>query len=358
MIDASGYFPGGEEGHMNSEIWQRLLLLESRDAVDRTYRKIHDRDLNARRSKEISAAARQAREFFRNAASADFSVKPLLAFYGVASLSRSLALILRVEGGEEGLARGHGLETVGWPKTLSGQVSTSLAAIGALSVRTCDGLFTDLVRHTRNRVCFHVRSSAVDWRADCEIPPAGIEVRLVDLLERLPDLHADAPALGLVKRCAGVHEMTFSTKDGFLAKLVAEDFETFRESYEQSGYHVSIADKIAELTASAELIGQEFPQFIHAYVQKTFGSIPRLLIAERFADKACYSQLGVTYLMSYFLGMLCRYFPTHWISLIQGEKGDAYWPILNRAQHYVEQAYPELVIELLQDIMDHGLKSG
>jgi hypothetical protein len=342
---------------MNSEIWQRLLLLESRDAVDRTYLKIHGRQLNARRSKEVSAAARQAREFFRNAASADFSVKPLLTFYGVASLSRSLTLILRTEGGEEGLSRGHGLETVGWPKTLSGQVSTSLAALGDLRVRTCDGLFTDLVRQTRNRLCFHVRSSAVDWRVEYDIPPAGIEVRLLDLLERLPDLHMDASALGMTKRCADVHDMTFSPEDGVWAKLVAEDFEPFREGYEQAGYHVSIADKTAELTGSAELFAKEFPQFIHAYVQKTFGSIPRLLIAERFIDKACYSQLGVTYLMSYFLGMLCRYFPTHWISLIQGEKGDAHWPILNRAQYYVEQAYPELVIELLQDIMEQGLTS-
>lgn len=342
---------------MKEEIWQRLLLLESRDAVDRAYSRIHGRALNARRSKEIGAAARQGREFFRNAVSADFSVKPLLTFYGVASLSRSLTLILRLEGGEEGLARGHGLETVGWPKTLSGPVSTSLAALGDLSVRTCEGLFSDLIHHTRNRVCFHVRSSAVDWRADCDIPPAGIEVRLVDLLERLPDLQTGASSLGLVRRCAGVHDMTFSVEDGFWAKLVAEEFETFSASYEQTGYNVSIAEKSAELTASAELIGKEFPQFIHAYVQKTFGSIPRLLLAERFASKACYSQLGVTYLMSYFLGMLCRYFPTHWISLIQGEKGDAYWPILNRAQHYVEQAYPELVIELLQDIIEQGLTS-
>lgn len=342
---------------MNSEVWQRLLLLEGRDSVDRSYHRIHNRRLNARRSKEISAAARQAREFFRNAANADFSVKPLLTFYGVASLSRSLTLILRSENGEEGLARGHGLETVQWPMTLSGPVSTSLAALGSLRIRTCDGLFTDLARHTRNRLCFHIRSTAVDWRIAYDPLPPGHEVSLLDLLERLPDLQADLSILGVTKRYASVHDLTYSQEAGFSAKVVAEDFESFRKSYEKAGYLVTIADKVATLNGSAELLCNQTPQFIHTYVQKTFGSIPHLCIADRFAENICHSQVGATYLMSFYLGMLCRYFPTHWISLIHGEKGDALWPVLNRAQHYVEQAFPELVIELLQDVLDHGLTS-
>jgi hypothetical protein len=46
----------------------------------------------------------QAREFFRNSDAAANSVKPLLTFYGVASLVRALTLLLRRDGGEECLA--------------------------------------------------------------------------------------------------------------------------------------------------------------------------------------------------------------------------------------------------------------
>jgi hypothetical protein len=49
--------------------------------------------------------------------------------------------------------------------------------------------------------------------------------------------------------------------------------------------------------------------------------------------------------------MLARYFPTHWVSLAQGNKGDALWPALNRAHSVVEDSFPELVAEMIEDIV-------
>jgi len=355
-IIAINFFDVNVGNEMNTEIWQRLLTLESRDAVDRSYFKIHGRQLSARRSKEINAAARQAREFFRNAASADFSVKPLLTFYGVASLSRSLTLILRTENGEEGLTRGHGLETVQWTETLSKSVSTGQFSLGSLRVRTCKGLFADLMRETQNLICIHARSAAVEGLLPYNTPPSGLEVSLLELLERLPDLSADAAALEISTRYTTVHKIIFSKENGFCASVNAVGFERFRQSYEDAGFFVTITGTTATLTGSAELFSREKPQLIHTYINKNFGLIPQLFIVDYFKSRTCLSQLGIVYLMSFFLGMLCRYFPTHWMSLIQGEKGDAYWPILNRAQHCVEQAFPELVIEMLQSIVDSKLK--
>ena len=96
---------------MNQEIWQQLLSLENRDVTQQRFERIHSRELNARRAREINAAAKQAREYFRNANNANYSVRPLLTFYGVACLSRALLLLLKVDGGEEGLTASHGLET-------------------------------------------------------------------------------------------------------------------------------------------------------------------------------------------------------------------------------------------------------
>src|SRR5689334_13902746 len=154
---------------MQQETWQQLLSFESRDLVSMWFKRIHDRDLNARRAKEITAAAKQAREFFRNSDAADNSVKPLLTFYGIASLARALTLILKRDGGEEGLTKGHGLETIDWSNQLSGDLSI-------LKIRTCSGLFSDSATQTGNRMSMHIRSSAVDWRFKYTQPNLGDEI--------------------------------------------------------------------------------------------------------------------------------------------------------------------------------------
>jgi len=155
---------------MDQEIWQQLLSIESSDLTRQWYSIIHGRELNTRRVKEINAAAKQAREYFRNASNSNYSVRPLLTFYGVASLSRSLLLLLKREGGEETLASGHGLKTVDWGKHLSGDPSIGLGALLKLKVQTCSGLFNDFTKVTENRICIHIRSSLVDWRLNYDVP--------------------------------------------------------------------------------------------------------------------------------------------------------------------------------------------
>lgn len=93
--------------------------------------------------------------------------------------------------------------------------------------------------------------------------------------------------------------------------------------------------------------------FVHAYVQKVFGAIPNLGVAVPLPGGVRLSQLGMAYVMSYAMGMLVRYYPTHWVALINGGKGDLLWPTVNRAQQYIEVAYPELVAEFVTIAMEN-----
>lgn len=341
---------------MNHEIWQQLLSLESMDLCREWFLKIHGRELNARRATEINSAAKQAREYFTNANAANNSVRPLLTFYGVASLSRSLLLLLRRDGGEETLAGGHGLHTVDWSQQLSGDPAKGLALLPQLKIQTCSGLFSDFIESTRNRISIHASTSAVDWHVEYPIPAGSREFTLGDLLVRLPDLAKDFQNISAEKRYASINELTFDPTNGFRAKILSRDFASFQSTYQQMGYTVEPADKVTILAGSVETFSNNIPQFIHSYVHKMFGSIPTLHIADPFGEKkVTYSQLGITYLMAYFLGMLVRYYPTHWITLVQGGNGDALWPSINRAQHLVEETFPELVIEMVYDILN---KSG
>jgi hypothetical protein len=337
---------------MQSEAWQSLFALESRDAVFRWHKQIHCRELNARRVKEIIASAKQAREFFRNSHHSNDSVKPLLSFYGVASLGRALSLLLRPGSGEEALTKGHGLETVRWMDVLSGKIAEGIAALGSLRIRTCSGLFLDFLHETDNRMCMHVRSSAVDWRLSYEMPLVGDELTLEDLLSRVPDLHRQYARTGMAGHCAWVQEMSFSADAGLKVKVDAKQFTPFKDSYVDAGFTVVLAGAFYDVACSAEMMSRSTPQFMHAYVNKTFGSIPALHVVKPITTGSRYSQMAVTYMLSYVLGMLTRYFPTQWVSLLSGGKGDILWPSINAAQRYIDFAFPEMVMEFIHDTLD------
>ena len=74
--------------------WYALREFETRDITSRTYKARHGLNLSAVKSREIASNFVQAREYFRSAAGADFTVRPLLLYYGVASLARGLTLFL------------------------------------------------------------------------------------------------------------------------------------------------------------------------------------------------------------------------------------------------------------------------
>ncbi len=330
---------------------QQLLALESHDIVRDRFRKIHGRELNSRRAKEITAAAKQAQEFLRNAESADMSVRPLLTFYGVAGLARSLTLLLKPGSGEESLTASHGLEVVDWNSEFASEdLSQSLTKIGNLRIRTRNGLFTDFVRATENHLPIHVRSSAVDWGVTYDLPSTGREMTVMDIFLRLPDLDSELKTIGATPLYSAVQEASYSTENGFTASIRKHTFN-FRQSYVDIGYEEIEKTDTILLSCDSILLNQHPPQFIHVFIDKFAGEIPRLFIAKPFSSDSRFSQLSILYMLSYILGMLTRYYPTHWATISNREKGDRLWPSLNKSQNIVEEVFPELVAEFIEDVL-------
>jgi hypothetical protein len=342
---------------VNKNTWQHLLGLESVDVVWDWHKRIYSRELRTRRANEITSAAKQAREYFRNGANAANTVKPLLTFYGIASLARSTLLLLKPSSGEESLVRRHGLETTDWSTTLSGDLSSALSSIGSLKIRTSAGLFSDFVKQTDNRICIHAKSSAVDWRLNYAQPTLGLELTFEALLFRVPDLVPDLwrmlPKSEFGLHLASVNEISYSDTNGFLATVNSKQFEAFQDSYVDLGYEVAPNGDLSKVKCSSQVFETSLPQFMHAYVNKMFGSIPSLHIVKPLQKDVRLSELAITYMLSYFLGMLTRYFPTHWVALHSGTKGDGLWPTIHAAQSYVEMVFPELIVELIQDVLAH-----
>lgn len=338
-------------GSEQRETWQRLLGLESRDVVQWRFGQMHGRELNDRRAREINAAARQAREYFRNAAAADYSVRPLLAFYGVASLSRALLLVVRRRGGEEGLTAGYGLETVASGSAMSGDVAKGLEGLGELRARR-RGLFSDFLVHARNTTLIHHHAAAVTGHVEYDDPGAQAEVSLQDLFSRSPDLWADYASVS-APNYANAVDFSYGEEEGLKVDLGGDSAAAVATSYGELGYGVSGTGDRRTIRCDAKTASGEPPMFMQGYMHKTFGTFPALRLAKPFAGGARFSELCVTYMVSYALGMLVRYYPTHWIALINGGRGDQLWPMINRAQQCVESVFPELVAEYVAFAMSN-----
>lgn len=334
---------------MQNSTWQKLLFLESHDSVIAWHKQAFSRTLNARRAKEITSAARQAREFFRNSAESNVSVKPLLTFYGVASLSRSVALLLNPQGGESGLTQGHGITTVEWPKTLSGEIPSGLAALGELKIKTCKGLFSDILQQTNNTICIHINSSKVEWRIPYDIPDLGDELTFDDLMLRLPDLNSEHKRSSQTALYAPAGSLSYDLDNGFKAQVTSDNFLELIDIYRSHGYQITQDTHSYNLSCDANNFQKNPPQLIHSYLNKVFTTIPDLHITKPLKSGSCYSQIAITYMLSYFLGMLSRYYPTHWTSLFSGEKGDGRWPEIYLTQKYIDLCFPELILEFLDD---------
>src|SRR5207247_949230 len=148
------------------------------------------------------------------------------------SLSRSLVLLLKAQGGEEGLPASHGLETVDWGSVMSGDTSNGIKQLCDLRIRTTAGLFSEFVKYTENRLSIHIRSGSVDWHINYAIPPQGDELTLGDLLERIPDLHQDYANVADSSKYASIIELTFNNTDGFAAKIKEPEFSKIKDTYE------------------------------------------------------------------------------------------------------------------------------
>lgn len=334
---------------MNPNVDTQLTALESVDVVRDWHSRLTTRELNLRRAAEVVAAARQAREYMRNADAAAQTVRPLLTYYGNASLARSLLLLLKQDGGEETLVKGHGLETVDWGSQLSTKMPESLPQLLALSIRSTAGLFSELLAATENTNCIHVRSARVDWRLPYPVPQRGMQLSLGDLMTRLPDLVPEHSQYTPCWKLAAVSEMTFSADSGLRISAKGDPLNTLKADYLPAGYSLEGSGGTLQLVCSASICEAFPPQLTHTYVRKMFGSIPTLHLAPPLQSGARLSQIGLTLALSYVLGMLTRYFPTHWMALQSGTTGDGLWPIVLGAQGYVERVFPELVLEYLYD---------
>ena len=303
---------------INVNTWYALREFETRDITARSYKDRHSLDLSAAKAREISSNFVQAREYFRNASAADFTVRPLLLYYGVASFSRGLTLFLDPKKRETSLKQSHGLQIYDWVQVLS----NGLNEIGNLRIRLTKGLFHDLLSSTSNRFYFRHKSSAVNWSVGAQIPPTGSEFMLQEIAARIPDVSNQYDAWtgesfpSVVLDSLQVNGANGPYRFSVIKSGAKELDRVFPAAHFPGRSVMEDENNLVVETASAD--GIFFAQ------RAGWLNIGDVVLYGPLESKLYVSPLAACFMLSFALGMLCRYFPTTWINMARTEKGGCF----------------------------------
>ena len=129
------------------------------------------------------------------------------------------------------------------------------------------------------------------------------------------------------------------TFPSFVKKETVE--ELFRKGFDQISI-TQAGDKVVVKTTDETL-----PQFSQHFRDAFNVGMWDLVITKSIKEKISFNTLSQFYCASFFLGMLCRYFPDIWISLSRTEKGDAIYPLVIHLIELIENHCPSLIVEFL-----------
>ncbi|MBW4540786.1 MAG: YaaC family protein [Myxacorys chilensis ATA2-1-KO14] len=334
--------------------WEVLINYESNELVRRRYKEIHNREANAAHALEISASFSQGAAYFSSAKNADRVVRPLLLYYGVLSLARGTAIFLRRGIREASLSPAHGLSTVNWGQTLA----QSNSDIGDIRIRvTKDGSIHEFAEATGNQTLMRISKSAINQTSTHDTLVNNQEFTLSDILSRFPELMQQYIRWRSDGRCAigGVEESspagsviirinkkwgTFSANHD-LVKRVVEHLDVLSIQEAPDFWHVSIGVPLGEVASERNIPGH------WDYVPSDGFGIGFSCLVGRYPGGWLGSKPVALFLLAYILGMLARYFPSQWTSLVRNYGNDAASPTLLSAMDTIERQFPQTIADFL-----------
>ena len=321
---------------MNQD-WNKLLEFETRDLVERFFQTRFERQVTASKIHEVTSNFIQGREYFRSALSSDFTVKPLLQYYGVLALSKGLILSLNPSISETHLKASHGLEVKNWKEVIKSK------EFGKLEIAIGDGSFSELLNTTENKNYLRANSSGINWMSFLSKPSKGDIITLEQLIQYFPDLNLE------FKSWTG-NELVFAEIESLKHNSDGTTEIKLRRNID-SQYLDKLFPEIycSERSFDNNILKYKNESWSPNVTQKWDGPFN---IGDSCAIPVLGNDIGLNlisglFMISYVFGMLARYYPTAWIGLRKGEKGDKIYPFAYRILEFVEKKYPTVVLDFL-----------
>ena len=330
---------------MINKSWEILHNYESHDLVKRKYDEIHRCAVNAAKVNEICSCFTQAREYFASALQSDKTIKPLLLYYGVTSLTRGLTFFKNKTAREATLKAGHGLSHCNWQEIFANK-SLNFASIKVKINKS--GTLRDFCSITNNTTLLSLNCSVITHSSVNPSLDQGKEYQLTldDLLSRIPELCSQYTQAGgdsnfllgnfEAKNEKIIFKLNKQQFDNLInEKIIREFFGTYIEDMKED-------DVCFIITTLAS-----FPFLSWDFINDSPLGIGCQAIVSPFSSDCHLSKPVATFMLSYILGMLVRYYPSRWMALVRNEKGDAIFPTLLKSISYIETRFPQMIVDLL-----------
>jgi YaaC-like Protein len=345
---------------MSSEgAWNEISMFESTDLVKHFYSRKTGRELNSSRATEIASHFSQGREYFRTSNLSTNSVRPLLQYYGVLALSRGLLLYSNPTTSESGLVPQHGLSCINWHDVLGVDNNDITQLVVRIDKK---GTFPQL-RDTAGKNYTYTPIAAYDMpntKVECSISnPADGTRTFGDILSRIPSvMKIYGEILGRKSNCFVSTMHMLPNSMGYEVGMFGskEELHDEEDCKIVLGIEGSIATRVDRniLLTSYNFPARVFTNNNHINDQST--PIPHLedgvgeyLAAIRpFSDGKRLSYLSRLFILSYMLGMIVRYHPTHWISITRRQLNNNMYPIFETAFDTIEKDFPKAILERLK----------
>ena len=342
--------------------WANLSLYESSDLVQDIFKKRHGRELRTGKAREIASAVAQGREYFSAASEAGSLVRPLLQYYGVLSLCRSLILLLSPNLREASLRQSHGVQSVGWNEVLAADKPHPVD----LEVKIGEGTFLSLLMSTKNSDVSSVftgpyPSRLIFTRTRPTAALRGVRIAFQPLLSRICELR-DVYERSFGKCASNYRAFVFT-----LAANAQSDIDLFHGQQglpleDQLRRELSIpADVPLHSQDKHPLLPRQEPYLGYRLLCPPGANSLELLpqidnhpdgtmsVVVPFGAGFSISRIGRFFLLSYFLGTLARYHPSTWLTIMQGRQGgDFMLPIIRESMSILQRYIPTLIIEELE----------
>jgi hypothetical protein len=332
---------------MNKD-WNKLLEFETRDGIDKFVKNKFNRIINKENSNEIIANFNQGREFFKSALSADFSVRPLLQYYWVLSLSRWLILALNPWVREANIKPSHWLCIKNWDTILKDKNFWNL------EICIEKGSFYELMKTTDNKNYLRANSNIINYECSLNPPSIWDILKLEQLIQYYPDLNYEFQSwTNQDLTFIGVDSISFDTNGYPIIQLQKTINEEDLDKFFPKEYCI-------ERICNDKTITYKNEKWWPNITQQWDGTLNiwNVCIVPVLKNDIGLNLISGMFMISYVFGMMARYYPTAWLGVRRGEKWDKIYPFAHRIAQFIDEKFPKVVLDILSNhtyIKDHSI---